>query len=42
MSFQVENTWIEILEKYGNKTPEDAKAYWEKIKSEGRYQKDVY
>lgn len=42
MSKDVENTLIKILETEGNKTSEEAKQYIEKLKDEGRYEKDVY
>ncbi len=42
MSLDVENTLLQIIEKYGCKSPEDAKKYLEGVKEEGRYEKDVY
>jgi sulfite reductase (NADPH) flavoprotein alpha-component len=42
MSTDVENTLLQIIEKYGNKTTEDAKKYLEHLEEEGRYEKDVY
>ncbi|HEU4606765.1 MAG TPA: flavodoxin domain-containing protein [Chitinophagaceae bacterium] len=42
MSKDVEKAWLEIIEVHGKKTKEEAITYWEQIKKEGRYQKDVY
>lgn len=42
MSLDVENTLLSIIEKYGNKTNEEAKKYLEHLEEEGRYEKDVY
>lgn len=42
MSKDVENTLLQIIEIHGNKTIEEAKKYLEELKSEGRYEKDVY
>lgn len=42
MSIHVEETWIRIIESFGQKSKEDAEQYWEQIKQEGRYCKDVY
>jgi sulfite reductase (NADPH) flavoprotein alpha-component len=42
MSTDVENTLLQIIEKYGNKTNEEAKKYLEHLEEEGRYEKDVY
>lgn len=42
MSKDVEKSWLEIIEVHGKKTKEEAITYWEQIKKEGRYQKDVY
>jgi sulfite reductase (NADPH) flavoprotein alpha-component len=42
MSKDVENILLEIIEREGNKSKEEAKAYLEKMKEEGRYEKDVY
>ena len=42
MSSDVENTLLQIIEKYGNKTAEEAKKYLEHLEEEGRYEKDVY
>ncbi|UAY52984.1 diflavin oxidoreductase [Ferruginibacter albus] len=41
-SVDVENTLLQIIEKYGSKSSEDAKKYLEQLKEEGRYEKDVY
>ena len=40
--YDVENTLLSIIEKYGNKSPEGAKEYLEEMEGEGRYEKDVY
>ncbi len=42
MSNDVEKSLLDLFEQYGNKTSEEAKAYWEQLKKEGRYQKEVY
>jgi len=42
MSIDVENTLLQIIEKYGSKSADDAKKYLEQVKEEGRYEKDVY
>jgi sulfite reductase (NADPH) flavoprotein alpha-component len=42
MSNDVENTLLQIIEKYGNKTNEEAKKYLEHLEEERRYEKDVY
>jgi sulfite reductase (NADPH) flavoprotein alpha-component len=42
MSVDVENTLVRIIEQHGNKSSVEAKAYWEELKKEGRYQRDVY
>ena len=42
MSVDVENSLLNILSQFGNRTPEQALAYLDKLKEEGRYQKDVY
>ncbi|MCW3107604.1 MAG: sulfite reductase [Segetibacter sp.] len=42
MSIDVENTLLQILEKFGNKSTEEAIQFVEQIKDEGRYLKDVY
>ena len=42
MSVLVENTLQLIIEKFGNKTKEEAKKYFDELKDGGRYSKDVY
>lgn len=42
MSFDVENTILEIIETFGERTNEEAKQYLENLKEEGRYKTDVY
>ncbi len=42
MSVDVENTLLQIIEQYGNKTTAEAKKYLELLEEEGRYEKDVY
>ncbi|MES2776717.1 MAG: flavodoxin domain-containing protein [Bacteroidota bacterium] len=42
MSVDVENTILHIIEQHGKLSKEEAKAYLEKMKDEGRYEKDVY
>jgi sulfite reductase (NADPH) flavoprotein alpha-component len=42
MSVNVEAELLLILEKYGEWTPANAKKYFEQMKEEGRYSKDVY
>jgi len=42
MSIDVEHTLVEIIEKYGEKTAEEAKEYFLQMQSEGRYSEDVY
>ena len=42
MSTDVENALLHIIEQYGKKSIEEAKAYLEQMKEEGRYEKDVY
>jgi len=42
MSADVEDTLMQIVEKYGNKTIEEAIQFVEGLKEEGRYLKDVY
>ena len=42
MSVLVENTLLQIIEEYGNKSKEEAKKYFEELKEGGRYSKDVY
>ncbi len=42
MSTDVEKSLLDLFEQFGNKTTEDAKQYFEQLKKEGRYQKEVY
>jgi sulfite reductase (NADPH) flavoprotein alpha-component len=42
MSVDVEHTLVEIIEKYGEKTTEEAKEYFLQMQNEGRYSEDVY
>jgi sulfite reductase (NADPH) flavoprotein alpha-component len=42
MSINVENALLNVFEKHGSLSTEDAKKYFEKLKDEGRYSKDVY
>ncbi|MDB5211878.1 MAG: NADPH--hemoprotein reductase, partial [Sediminibacterium sp.] len=42
MSVNVENELLSILELHGELTKENAKKYFEQMKQEGRYSKDVY
>ncbi|MEP6725266.1 MAG: flavodoxin domain-containing protein, partial [Bacteroidota bacterium] len=42
MSVDVEHTLVEIIEKYGEKTNEEAKEYFLQMQNEGRYSEDVY
>ncbi len=42
MSNDVENTLLQIIEQYGNKTSDEAKKYVAHLEEEGRYEKDVY
>jgi sulfite reductase (NADPH) flavoprotein alpha-component len=42
MSVDVEHTLVEIIEKYGEKTTEEAKEYFQQMQNEGRYSEDVY
>jgi sulfite reductase (NADPH) flavoprotein alpha-component len=42
MSTDVENTLLEIVEKFGNKSIEEAIQFIERSKDDGRYLKDVY
>ena len=42
MSKDVENTLLQIIEEQGKKTKEEAKEYLERLKKNGRYEKDVY
>jgi sulfite reductase (NADPH) flavoprotein alpha-component len=42
MSVDVEDTLLQIVEKFGNKTIEEAVQFVEQLKDDGRYLKDVY
>lgn len=42
MSTDVEKALLDLFEQFGNKTTDEAKAYFEQLKKEGRYQKEVY
>jgi sulfite reductase (NADPH) flavoprotein alpha-component len=42
MSIDVENTLLEIIEKFGERSKEDAIKYLDDMKEDGRYVKDVY
>ncbi len=42
MSADVEDTLMQIVEKFGNKTIEEAVGFVEQLKEDGRYLKDVY
>ncbi|MGZ8537113.1 MAG: diflavin oxidoreductase, partial [Flavisolibacter sp.] len=42
MSVDVENTLIQTIQQYGNKSSSEAIEYLEKLKDEGRFLKDVY
>lgn len=42
MSIDVENTVISLIEQYGLKSNVEAEDYLQRMKEEGRYQKDVY
>lgn len=42
MSADVEQSLVQLFEQFGNKTSKEANAYWEQLKKEGRYQKEVY
>ena len=42
MSVDVEQTLLQIIEKFGNRTKQDAEKYLETMEEEGRYEKDVY
>lgn len=42
MSTDVEQTLIEIIKQYDNKTIDEAKQYVEQLKNDGYYQKEVY
>lgn len=42
MGVDVEKSLIDVIEEFGNKSKEDAKLYFDQLKKEGRYQKEVY
>jgi sulfite reductase (NADPH) flavoprotein alpha-component len=42
MSVNVENALLSIFEEHGSLAAEEAKKYFEKLKEDGRYSKDVY
>lgn len=42
MSTDVEKALLNLFEQFGNKTTDEAKTYFEQLKKEGRYQKEVY
>lgn len=42
MSTDVENALIDVIQIHGNKSPEAAKAYFNELKDNHRYHKDVY
>lgn len=42
MSTDVEQALLVLFEQFGNKTIDEAKTYFEQLKKEGRYQKEVY
>jgi sulfite reductase (NADPH) flavoprotein alpha-component len=42
MSTDVENALLRIVEKFGNKTPEEAIEFFQDLKEEGKYLTDVY
>lgn len=42
MSTDVEDTLLQVVEKFGNKTIEEAVQFVEQLKEDGRYLKDVY
>jgi len=42
MSFDVEQTILEVIETFGDRSKEEAKQYLENLKEEGRYVTDVY
>jgi sulfite reductase (NADPH) flavoprotein alpha-component len=42
MSADVENAFLQIAEKYGNKSPEEATQFLQELKEDGRYLTDVY
>lgn len=42
MSLDVENSLLQIIQQYGNKTKEEAKEYLDQLAEQDRYLKDVY
>jgi sulfite reductase (NADPH) flavoprotein alpha-component len=42
MSIDVENTLLQIIEQFGERSKEDAIKYLDDMKEDGRYVKDVY
>ncbi|HET7119595.1 MAG TPA: flavodoxin domain-containing protein, partial [Hanamia sp.] len=42
MSVDVENTFLQIIEQFGERSKEDAQQYLDNLKEEGRYVTDVY
>jgi sulfite reductase (NADPH) flavoprotein alpha-component len=42
MSVDVENTLLEIIQRHGDRNPDQAQAYLNTLKDENRYQRDVY
>jgi sulfite reductase (NADPH) flavoprotein alpha-component len=42
MSVDVEDTLMQIIQKFGNKTIEESVQFIEQLKDENRYLKDVY
>jgi sulfite reductase (NADPH) flavoprotein alpha-component len=42
MSIDVEKTLLQIIETFGNRSANEAEAFLEQLKNEGRYLKDVY
>jgi sulfite reductase (NADPH) flavoprotein alpha-component len=42
MSMDVEQTLLQIIEKFGNRSKEEAEKYLEAMEEDGRYEKDVY
>jgi sulfite reductase (NADPH) flavoprotein alpha-component len=42
MSIDVENTLLQIIEQFGERSKEDAQKYLDDLKEDGRYVLDVY
>ena len=42
MSIDVEKTLLQVIEKFGGRSVEEARQYLDAMKEEGRYEKDVY